>query len=442
MKFETVNIIELVLSGFALIIFLLFFIAIRKNRDNLFFSMRSSNLMNITNFLLFFSIITYPIGDIFYEELEDSKSRKYIFTFYFIFHLIAFFSLVLRYFRLYLSCKNSSDSLIQNNIFEPKSYHYEYFYVRLVAIFMVLVVTIITLTFFLIDENNTTLFSHEINFIKRDNHINLGNDNYLFWSILYFIETIIYMTFIILIEKTRLNPNVHITLEIFLVSLLNYLYSLSMGFSFFFDENTIKENIYAKDTIILIPLFYNFLIYFVTIALPFLYGVFNTTVIMYDLPGELCSSLYLFLTKEKCYDAFYYYLSNLKKTEDPAKSVYYLDLLINIFKYRLLISNKEENELIRQEIRKIQTKLNDKIGCFDKKIIEEINSNCNEELLKPNNAHIRSNLFDSLAKMLYEFLDLKFEVFQKTQNFIDIRNELIEETNIRCNLTNFGLIRN
>ena len=436
MKLETVNIIEIILSGFALILFFLFFMAIKKNRDNLFFSMRSSNLMNITNFLLLFSIISYSIGDIFYEELSKYKSRLYVLTFYFIFQLATFCSLILRYFRLYLSCRNSSDNLIQSKLFEPKSYHYEYFYVRFIALFLLLVLVTTTLIFFLLEENNTTLFSHEINFIKRDNHINLGEDNYLFWTILYFIETIFYMTFIILINKTLLNPNVHITLEIFLVSLINYIYSLSMGVSFFINKDEV--NIYVKDTIILIPLFYNFLIYLVTIALPFLYGVFNITVIMYDLPGELCSSLYLFLTKEKCYDAFYYYLSNLKN--DRNKCLYSLDLLIRIFKYRLLISNKEENDLIREEMINIRLKLNenDKFNYYDQQLVKNI---VDSTAIGADN-HFKSNLFDSIAKVIYEFLEEKFEIFKKTGKFIALQEELIAETNIRCKLTNFGLIRN
>ena len=436
MKLETVNIIEIILSGFALILFFLFFMAIKKNRDNLFFSMRSSNLMNITNFLLLFSIISYSIGDIFYEELSKYKSRLYVLTFYFIFQLATFCSLILRYFRLYLSCRNSSDNLIQSKLFEPKSYHYEYFYVRFIALFLLLVLVTTTLIFFLLEEDNTTLFSHEINFIKRDNHINLGEDNYLFWTILYFIETIFYMTFIILINKTLLNPNVHITLEIFLVSLINYIYSLSMGVSFFINKDEV--NIYVKDTIILIPLFYNFLIYLVTIALPFLYGVFNITVIMYDLPGELCSSLYLFLTKEKCYDAFYYYLSNLKN--DRNKCLYSLDLLIRIFKYRLLISNKEENDLIREEMINIRLKLNenDKFNYYDQQLVKNI---VDSTAIGADN-HFKSNLFDSIAKVIYEFLEEKFEIFKKTGKFIALQEELIAETNIRCKLTNFGLIRN
>lgn len=431
---KIVNIIEMILVGFALIISIIFFMNIKKNRDNLFYSMRSTNLMNITNILLLFNIISYSICDIWYEELTESKARKYVLTFYFVFQIGTFFSLILRYFRLYLSCKNTQDNLMESKMFEPKSYHYEYFYVRLIAGFLFLVLGITLIIFFAIGDDNTTLFSHELNFIKRDDHIELGEDNYLFWCILYFIETIIYMTFIILIYKTRLNPNVHIILEICLVSLINYIYSLSMGVSFFINKKEASE--YLKDIIILFPLFYNFLIYFAVTVLPFFYGMLNTTVIMYDLPGELCSSLYLFLTKEKCYDAFYSYLSGLSSNKERAQSIYYLDLLISIFKYRLLISNSDEKILIREEKNRIIMKLNenDINNYLDSKLL-------NDENLR-NEKNLSTNLFDKIAKVLYEYLEQKFEVFKNTSKFRNLQSELIEETNIRCKLTNFGLIRN
>ena len=431
---KIVNIIEMILVGFALIISIIFFMNIKKNRDNLFYSMRSTNLMNITNILLLFNIISYSICDIWYEELTESKARKYVLTFYFVFQIGTFFSLILRYFRLYLSCKNTQDNLMESKMFEPKSYHYEYFYVRLIAGFLFLVLGITLIIFFAIGDDNTTLFSHELNFIKRDDHIELGEDNYLFWCILYFIETIIYMTFIILIYKTRLNPNVHIILEICLVSLINYIYSLSMGVSFFINKKEASE--YLKDIIILFPLFYNFLIYFAVTVLPFFYGMLNTTVIMYDLPGELCSSLYLFLTKEKCYDAFYSYLSGLSSNKERAQSIYYLDLLISIFKYRLLISNSDEKILIREEKNRILMKLNenDFNNYLDSKLL-------NDENLR-NEKNLSTNLFDKIAKVLYEYLEQKFEVFKTTNKFRNLQSELIEETNIRCKLTNFGLIRN
>jgi hypothetical protein len=292
--------------------------------------MRSSNLMIFTNIFIFLSLITYILNDILYEDID--YSFPYFSAFYFIFQLTIFLALIMRYFRLYLSCRNPEDNNVQFNMFEPKSYHYEYFYVRLLAFFILGILAITTVIYFAFDKT-INMSSYEILYVKQKQIVT--DKCYNFWTVFSFCETIIFLTFFLLIEKTSLNPNVHISLEIFLISLINYIYALSMILSFY-NEETTNENI--KIIINIIPLIYNFLIYFVAIILPFIYGVFNKTIIIYDLPGELCSSLYLFLTKEKCYDAFYSYLSGLSSNKERAQSIYYLDLLISIFKYRLLIS--------------------------------------------------------------------------------------------------------
>jgi hypothetical protein len=236
---------------------------------------------------------------------------------------------------------------------------------------------------------------------------------------------------------THLNPDVYITQEISFVSLVNYLYSFSILISFFNDKGgESKMNTFLR----LIPLIYNLLIYFIVIALPFLYGVFNSTVIIYDLPGELCSSLYLFLTKEKCFDEFHNYLKT--RELESEKSIFLLDLLISIFKFRLLVTNNESRAMIVEEFDNIiihYLSRNDTNDFINKDLVKEI-MDTNTLLRNANN--IKANIFDKIAGEAYQFLDQKFEAFKNTEQFVDLKNELNEETNIRCKLTNFGLIRN
>ena len=443
MKLEIINYIEIVCAAFTLILFLLFFVTIKRNSDNIFFSMRSSNLMLITDILIFLSIIAYVLLDVFHEEYKDSDGVKYLSTFYSVFQILLFFTLASRYFRLYLSCRNSDNSNVQYGLFEPRSYHYEYFYVRLIAGVTLIVMIIVTINYFVVD-NNTTTFIYEIQINNDDN----SEGFYYFWIILTFIETIIFMSFYLAIIRTHLNPEVHIVSEIALVSFINFAYSLSLSLSFFINDGNIDI---IKKIIKFIPIIYNLLIYFVVIALPFLYGVFNTTVIIYDLPGELCSSLYLFLTKEKCFDAFYNYLNH---EVDNMKSTLYLNLLISIFKFRLLVTNNESRELILEEINNIRggyiNRINDDSE-YKRDFAAEKESQEKEDIIKNaldfcmnarNIENIKPNMFDKIAGKVYSFLDEKFKVFQRTDDFIALSNELTEETNIRCKLTNFGLIRN
>ena len=439
---ENLELTEIILGSIFSILCVIITVVIKKSNENIFFSMRSSNLMFITNILIFFGFITYILNDILYEKIKESF--KYFFMLYFVFQISIFFALVLRYFRLYISCKNPEDDNVQFNIFEPKSYHYEYFYVRLLAIFIFGILVITIIIFFAVD-NKFILANLEI--LINNNFSDIDKCYYYLWIVFSFCQTIVFLTLFLLIETTNLNPNVHISLEIFLVSLINYIYSLSMLLSIFNDITSIE---YIKTIINIIPLIYNFLIYFVVIILPFLYGIFNNTVIIYDLPGELCTSLYLFLTKEKCFDAFYRYLKYGDsgkisiREQNNEKNLLFLNLLISIFKYRLLVNNKASPDLIRDEVFKIKNNYLQRIIDnkytdlnLKKTIVEETINSCNKELTP-----FRSNLFDKVAGVVYQILNNIFVEFKKKNEFLDLQRELKEETNIRCKLANFGLIRN
>ena len=430
------NYIEIAISGFSLILFLLFFNTIRKNSENIFFSMRSSNLMQITNLSIFLSIIFYSVSDIFYSVLKDINIVSYILSFSFLFQLIIFISLILRYHRLYISCKTNTlgrDDLLQFKFFETKSYHYEYFYVRLMAIFIFIIMIVSGLFYYLSNDYkfNNIMYNYEILAQQQNKEEILSKNNYLFWTIFSFIQTFIFLTYSILIIKTHLSPKVNISYEVILLSFTNYLYFLGIGLSFL-DYNIINDKI-----LFIFPLLYNLLIYFVTMGLPFLWGRFNETVINYDLPGELMSSLYLFLTKEKCFDLFYNFLYRHGKNRD--KGIFYLDLLVNIFKFRTLIFSVQQNELIDEEINNIIRNLrkNQNHNYFDNKLVKQIKDTCDEQRDNP-----KMNIFDPIINVIYEYLDAEFQRFTKTEEFETLKNDLILETYVRCKLANYGLIRN
>ena len=439
MELGKIQIAEVIIAVFFGLLFIAFTITIKKNNENVFFSMRSSNLMIFTNIFIFLSLITFILNDILYDDID--YHFPYFSAFYFIFQLTIFLALIMRYFRLYLSCRNPEDNNVQFNMFTPKTYHYEYFYVRLLAFAIVLILGITAAGFFIAkDDGRFIMISHEILLKKKTEGVNDGC--YYFWIIFSFIETVVFLTFFLLIEKTSLNPNVHISLEIFLVALINYIYSLSMVLSFLKDF----DFEYKKNIIEFIPIIYNILIYFVVIALPFLYGVFNTSVIIYDLPGELCSSLYLFLTKEKCFDAFHDFLKT-EINQDRDKNVLFLNLLISIFKYRLLVNNNESHDVIMDEINNIRANYLEKIirlnyvdddkekdKILERATVQETINNC----LRP----FKINLFDKVASGIYQILDEKFNDFKRDIRYTNLQHELEEETNIRCKLANFGLIRN
>ena len=431
MDLVAVNYLEIIISCLSFILFLLFLITIKKNSDNIFFSMRSANVMQITNLAIFLSLLSYSLSHIFYDDLKD-KAYTYFLYFYSIFQLIIFASLVLRYHRLYICCKTKNigrDELLQFREFKIKSYHYEYFYVRIMAI-IILIILISSGLFYYFSDKSNIMFNYEILFNKHNSKdIDNIDQNQYFWIILSFIESFVFITYALLIIKTHLNPKVNISYEIILIAVINYFYFLSIGLSFI--DNKIDSKIFFY-----IPILYNLLIYFVSMGLPFLWGRYNDTVFNYDLPGELVSSLYLFLTKEKCFDLFYNFLYNQGMNRD--KGIFYLDMLINIFKYRLLIFNNQDHLLIVQEMNKIEREyLGNNRNYFDPNLVNQMKNACIENRETP-----KINVFDPITNVIYDYLDGEFQKYIKTEEFDSLKNELMQETYVRCKLANYGLIRN
>ena len=192
LNLESLNYAEIAIGGFGFILFLLFTVTIKRNSDNIFFSMRSSNLMIITNALIFFSIATYVLNDILYDEYYDNDNLRYISTFYSLFQIGIFISLTMRYFRLFLSCRNPEDSQnVQYNLFETKYYHYEYFYVRLIAV-SILLALIASLVNYFVGNKNVGMFIYEIEFNKNNDGI---NGCFYFWIIFSFLQTATFINF-------------------------------------------------------------------------------------------------------------------------------------------------------------------------------------------------------------------------------------------------------
>ena len=168
---EQNHIIELVISVISLFLCIFLFVAIRKNSENIFFSMRSSNLMQITNLSIFMSIFLYFINDKFKTMSEGIAPL--ILPLYFIFQLITFMSLILRYHRIYISCKTNSlgrDDLLQFRFFEAKTYHYEYFYVRIMMIFIIGVTAISILISYIVDDKRSIMYNYELLYCEKDNN--------------------------------------------------------------------------------------------------------------------------------------------------------------------------------------------------------------------------------------------------------------------------------
>ena len=423
--------IEIIISSIALILFIISILVIRKNGENLFFSMRSSNLMQITNISIFLSILIYCLCSILYNDFKDQTILSFFFSLNFVLELITFFSLILRYHRLYIICKiDDANELNQNKFINSKSYYYEYFYIRIISIFILLII-IISIVFKSLDENIMANF--EILSIKGNTTGNDLDKYHYFWMIFSFIQIIAFSTYTYKIMKTYLNPDVFISFEIILITSINYLYFISIASTFL---SSIKD----KEFPILYPLIYNLLIYIASIGLPLIWSKLDYNFINYDLPGELTSSLYLFLSKEKCYDSFYNYL--MYKPDEKDQNLLFLEMLINIFKYRLLIQSEAPLDEINEHMLYIKNEFLQRYNIgqfFEKKLINQMIAVCPSDdniIDKP-----KMNAFEPITTIIYDCLNSEFLKYIKTEEFEILRREFANLTYVRCKLTHFGLIR-
>ena len=83
--------------------------------------------------------------------------------------------------------------------------------------------------FYYLSGRNDIMYNYELLFNDKKD---IEGKNYLFWIILSFMQTFIFLTYSLLIIKTHLSPKVNISYEIILLSFTNYLYFLSIGISF------------------------------------------------------------------------------------------------------------------------------------------------------------------------------------------------------------------
>ena len=113
-------------------------------------------------------------------------------------------------------------------------------------------------------------------------------------------------------------------------------------------------------------------------------------------------------------------------------------MLVNIFKYRMLIFTEQPNELITEEMNNIvRIYLRNNNNYFDSKLVKQIKDSCDIHIDNP-----KINIFDPITNVIYEYLSVEFQRFIKTEEFETLKNDLILESYVRCKLANYGLIRN
>ena len=432
----------------------IFLIIKRKNYTCL--SIRSPFLLVLNNSSGFMISVFIIVDKILNFDYKD----KTFGVFFYFFQILMILSFIMRSHRIYKCCYIKSDERIDIQLFYNNRYIFqENYYVRnLVFIFVICFIVVYFLCYFLLKD-----FFPFINvFFKKDDDKN--KEIIIIWSLINFFEifALISYSYILTINKVKQK----ILLEI---------YSITIIWFIFYNVITMCE-IYDKETNIkkykyILTLIFLYICLFLNGFFPIILSYCYHTSIPYHFNPKLMNNFYLFLTNEECYKEFNDYLKE-KKYYNEEKL---LEIYSYIIKFKLMIFNEENMELVRFEAEKIYRLFfgknnvinNDNINnsneniidtgnnlisnnnnsIFEEKIINNVKTKYNEVFLnnniisnEENNNNDMQETFDDALKICYEKLGEKFIEFRKTNSFHQLYEELAYKSYIQCKMCNTGLI--
>ena len=423
---EILNFIYLIILFF-FIIFLSItsFYIINKNSNNIFISLRSPNILYITNSLI--------VLNLFIIDLNFFNDKKEINSFYFIFQFFIIISISLKFLRLYLCIKinKKKDDLIHFNKFESKFYFFQYFYVRIIIIFLsILIILIIFISFKQIKTIQEILYP-----LSKIIHNNkqISSNYQFFWEFVFIIENFLLFTICFFFINNELKKDLYLFLEIFIISIINFIYSNIYIISIFlFNDNKEKEKI--KNYIIAIESIYFILLQFFSIFFPFILKYSNNS-LNYEITVESTKNFYLFMSNKQCYNYFYNYL--IKNYNNFNKIEYFLSLYLSIMNYNLIyLTNYDQTILAKEAHKIIETyfNINQDNKYFDSNTCYNIRNNTNLEIM---NNNLKKDLFNNALKICIANLYEKYENFLNNEEYKNLINDINYKTYLRCKLSKF-----
>ena len=426
------SIISIAYGIFAIVLSL----RIKERKDQLYLSLRSTNILQITNISISFSLIIVIFSFWSFNNL-NKYFENLIYNLYLSFQIILFISILLKYHRLVIcSAINYLEDDLENfKSFKIKDYYFQFFYIRiLIIISAILLILAFVLSiyqinlrplFYLIEEHNTSI-------------------QIIIWTIIFVVENSLLFVYALFILKKDLQA--HLKSEILLLVILNVIYSLTIAFDLFndiFPKEFLSNDKYEQ----IITVIYLILLQILTIFWPIWSCRVDNVSTTYNLTKEVAHDFYLCLSNEKSYNKFEKYLK--EDTESTDENLQAIELYTRIMKYRLSYSLNRGYffSSLKQDVREINEKFLLNKTCLefqDKNIDETIPrfENIKSNILRAlSDDNFEKDLFDKLLEIVYDYLIEKFYKFILSEYYDDLITEISYETYIRCKLTNCGLLK-
>lgn len=423
---ESISVLICVLSSLELIIYLITAIAIQKNKTNIFLSIRSTNVLQVINANIFLSICVFFTTIFNITESGVLSEILSIFqSLFVVFHIITFFSFIITIHRI--KCCSTidirEDDLLTFKYFKSHSYHYEYFYIRLILFVTAALLFALLIAYFSLKEFELFPFA-------KINNPHLYPIK-IFWLVLFSIETAALITYQFFMFSNEIRAK--IKTQILLAVILNILYSVTANILLFYIKNI--DNSYLN----CMSIIYLLLLQFTFIGLPLFLSRFDKTTTAYNITSEALNDLYLLLSNEQSYNKFEEYLM---LDQNRKENRYFLDMYTHIIKYRVLFMIEEINLYKLNEARTIHN-----LYFKDKLLSQYANEDSILQNLKKQNAGLihRSectiDMFDPALEKAYSYLFQQFLSFKRSEEFSSLVSEVNYDTYLRCKLADCGLIK-
>ena len=407
-----------VFTSIELIIYIITSIGIQKYKNNIFLSIRSTNILQVINANIFLSICVF-----FTTIFSVSDTLSLFQSLLIIFHIITIFSFIITIHRIKCCSKIDiiEDDLLTFKYFKSHPYHYEYFYIRLILIVTAVLVFCLLIVFFGVEEKILLPFAELHNIYLYSVKI--------FWLVLFSIETVALITYQSFMFSNEIRAK--IKTQMFLVIILNILYSVIANALCFYKE--------IESVLNFISIIYLLLLQFCLVGFPLFLSQFDKTTTAYNITSEALNELYLLLSNEQSYNKFEEFLMLDQNREENR---YFLDMYTHIIKYRVLFMVEEINLYKLNEARAIHN-----LYFKDKLINQYANEDSILQNLKKQNSSMihRSectiDMFDPALEKAYSYLFHQFLSFKRSDEFSSLVSEVNYNTFLRCKLADCGLIK-
>ena len=369
------------------------------------------------------SLISLELVEQFNLFEEYKRSFNQIIPFLFIIgYCVIFISLILRMKRI-LQCLNLN-KIVSMNIKNKSKIFYsrrfaldERFYCKVITIIIMLIMLLVGFFYWKNGGYIPVPYYFMKYFINTKNEYNISNNLInkicVYWTIIYFIEGIILITYIYKLMIANLIKQIQI--EFILQNIFYFITFISSRYYYKKNINDLNNNFNNTSLSFIII---SFIYVFLNTYLPIARAIVDKIKINYSFNPKLVTNLYLFLSDEICYYSFSDFL------KDSQIDSYFINLYTKIMKYKYKYSLEANFFNVTKEAKSLYKNYFDtdsENNYINEDILKKIRNNCSKYISKDDCTY---EMFDDALVSVYEYLKKRFIEFRKSDEYKLLVNNL------------------